>query len=151
MKSTMKRKSILLSLSKLSGSLCYYLRTFTASFHSYCGKQSEYSKLGHENRHTAPQQLDVICISVTSIHIDIKECLFLFQARRCLPSLILHQIHHKVRTERYMITTMLDAPRLQPTQSKSTGDNTIIITEVFSAEVVGSFFLLGLEKHHQWD
>ena len=49
-----------------------------------------------------------------------------------------------------MITTMLDAPRLQPTQSKSTGNNTIniIITEVFSAEVVGSFFLLGLEKHH---
>ena len=50
-----------------------------------------------------------------------------------------------------MITTMLDAPRLQPTQSKSSGDNTIIITEVFSAEVVGSFFLLGLEKHHLWD
>ena len=38
-----------------------------------------------------------------------------------------------------MITTMLDAPRLQPTQSKSTGDSTIIITEVFSAVVVGSF------------
>ena len=53
-----------------------------------------------------------------------------------------------------MITTMLDAPRLQPTQSKSTGNNPIniiVITEVFSAEVVGSFFLCGLEKHNFWD
>ena len=62
MKSTMKRKSILSSLSELSGSLCYYLPTFTAAFHSYCGKQSESSTLWHENRHTAPQLLDVIFI-----------------------------------------------------------------------------------------